>query len=123
MHKNAMGAHMASVAAQKQGKFWEFHDRLFEEQKQLNLEAYRRHASELGLDVAQFERDLADLENQRRIDADKAEAKSLGITGTPGFFVNGRFLRGAKPFEDFATLINAELARQNIPLPPEAPTG
>ena len=123
MHKNAMGAHMASVAAQKQGKFWEFHDRLFEKQKQLNLEAYKRYAPELGLDVAQFERDLADLENKKRIDADKAEATSLGITGTPGFFVNGRFLRGAKPFEEFAKLINAELTRQNIPLPPEAPTG
>ena len=49
-----------------------------------------------------------------------AEARSLQVTGTPGFFVNGRFLRRAKPFEEFATLINAELARLNLPVPEEA---
>jgi protein-disulfide isomerase len=123
MHKNAMGAHMASMAAAKQGKFWEFHDKLFANQQQLNLEAYKRHARELKLDVARFEKDLADLENQKPIDADKSEAQSLGITGTPGFFVNGRYLSGAKPFEEFAKAINAELTRLNLPLPPEAPTG
>ena len=123
MHKNAMGAHLAAVAAEKQGKFWEFHDKLFANQKELTLDAYKRHARELKLDVARFEKDLADLELKKRIDADKAEAQSLGVTGTPGFFVNGRFLNGAKPFEEFAKLINAELARLNLPVPPGAPTG
>ena len=123
MHKNAMGAHLASVAAEKQGKFWEFHDKLFANQQQLNLDAYKRYARELKLDVARFEKDLADLENKKAIDADKAEATALGITGTPGFFVNGRFLSGAKPFEEFATAINAELTRLKLPLPPEVPAG
>jgi len=49
-----------------------------------------------------------------------AEANSLGVTGTPAFFINGRFLSGARPFNDFAQLINAELQRLNIPLPPAA---
>ena len=120
MHKSAMSAHLAAVAAEKQGKFWEFHDKLFANQQQLNLDAYKRHARELGLDVARFEKDLADLELKKRIDADKAEATSLGVTGTPGFFVNGRFLNGAKPFEEFAKVINAELTRLNIPIPPGA---
>ena len=123
MHKNAMGAHLAAVAAEKQGKFWEFHDKLFANQQQLNLDAYKRHARELKLDVARFEKDLADLELKKRIDADKAEATSLGVTGTPGFFVNGRFLSGAKPFEEFAKVINAELGRLNVPVPAGAPTG
>jgi protein-disulfide isomerase len=123
MHKSAMGAHLASVAAEKQGKFWEFHDKLFANQKQLNLDAYKRYARELKLDVARFEKDLADLENKKRIDADKAEATSMGITGTPGFFVNGRYLSGAKPFEEFATAINAELGRLNLPVPAGAPAG
>jgi len=123
MHKNAMGAHLASMAAEKQGKFWEFHDKLFANQQQLTLDAYKRHARDLGLDMARFEKDLADPELKKRIDADKAEAQSLGVTGTPGFFVNGRFLNGAKPFEEFAKLINAELARLNLPVPPGAPTG
>jgi protein-disulfide isomerase len=123
MHKNAMGAHLAAVAAEKQGKFWEFHDKLFANQQQLNLDAYKRYARELKLDVARFDKDLADLENKKKIDADKAEATALGITGTPGFFVNGRFLSGAKPFEEFAKAINAELGRLNLPVPPGAPTG
>ena len=121
MHKNAMSAHLAAAAADRQGKFWEFHDKLFANQQQLNLDAYKRHARELGLDVARFEKDLADLELKKRIDADKAEATSLGVTGTPGFFVNGRFLSGAKPFEEFAKAINAELGRLNLPVPAGAP--
>jgi protein-disulfide isomerase len=123
MHKNAMSAHLAAMAADRQGKFWEFHDKLFANQQQLNLDAYKRHARDLKLDVARFEKDLADLELKKRIDADKAEATSLGVTGTPGFFVNGRFLSGAKPFEEFAKVINAELGRLNVPVPAGAPTG
>jgi len=123
MHKSAMGAHLASVAAEKQGKFWEFHDKLFANQKRLNLDAYKRYARELKLDVARFERDLADLENKKKIDADKAEATAMGVTGTPGFFVNGRYLSGAKPFEEFAKTINAELGRLKLPVPAGAPAG
>lgn len=122
MHKNAMGAHLASVAAEKQGKFWEFHDKLFANQKELTLDAYERYARELKLDVARFEKDLADLENKKKVDADKAEAAAMGVTGTPGFFVNGRYLNGAKPYEEFAKLINAELGRLNVPLPAGVPT-
>ena len=116
-----MGAHLAAAAAEKQGKFWEFHDKLFASQQELNPDACKRYARELGLDVARFEKDLADPELRKKVDADKAEARSLGLTGTPGFFVNGRFLGGARPFEDFSTLINAELARLNVPVPPGAP--
>jgi protein-disulfide isomerase len=121
MHKNAMGAHLAAVAAERQGKFWEFHDKLFANQQQLNLDNYKRYARELKLDTARFEKDLADLESKKPIDADKAEAQSLGVTGTPAFFVNGRYLSGAKPFEEFAKAINAELNRLNVPVPAGAP--
>jgi protein-disulfide isomerase len=121
MHKNAMGAHLAAVAAGKQGKFWEFHDRLFANQEQLNLDAYKKYARELGLDVTVFEKDLADLEVKKAVEDDKAEARSLGVGGTPGFFVNGRFLSGAQPFEAFAKAIDAELTRLNVPVPPGAP--
>jgi protein-disulfide isomerase len=123
MHKNAMGAHVAAVAAENQGRFWQFHDKVFANQSQLNLDAYKQYARELKLDVPRFEKDLADLKNRKQIDEDKAEAEGLGITGTPGFFVNGRFLNGAKPFEDFAKLINAELTRRNLPIPAGAPAG
>ena len=120
MHKDAPAAHAASVAAHKQGKFWEFHDKLFANQRQLKPDNLKQYAQELGLDMERFDKDMLDLANKKSIDADKAEAASMGVTGTPGFFVNGRFLSGAKPFEDFAKLINAELSRLGIPLPPEA---
>ena len=108
------------MAAAKQGKFWEFHDKLFANQKQIKMDNLKQYAQELGLDMATFDKDLQDAGNKKLIDADKAEAASMGVTGTPGFFVNGRYLRGAKPFEDFAKLINAELTRLGIPVPAEA---
>ena len=77
-----------------------------------------RQAFERGEPVIEeFEQGLLDPGPMKVVNEDKAEAASLGITGTPGFFVNGRFLRGAKPFADFAKLINAELARLNLPIP------
>ena len=116
-HKDAMGAHLAAAAAGKQGKFWEFHDKLFANQSQLKPDQFKKYAHELGLDVQQFEKDLLDPDIRRRIADDMAEAKALGVTGTPGFFVNGRFLNGAKPFEEFAKVINAELTQLKIPVP------
>jgi protein-disulfide isomerase len=122
MHKNAMGAALAAAAAAKQGKFWEFHDKIFENQQELGLDAYKRYATELGMDVARFEKDLADPDLEKAVDADKSEAQSLGVTGTPAFFVNGRFLSGAQPFDEFARVINAELTRLKLPVPPGTPT-
>jgi protein-disulfide isomerase len=123
IHPDAMGAHMAALAAERQGTFWEFHDKLLANQQQLDLEAYKRYARELKLDLARFEKDLADPENRRRIEADTAEALALGVTGTPGFFVNGRFLSGAQPFKEFAAAIDAELDRLKLPVPAAAPAG
>ena len=120
IHPDAPAAHQASVAASKQGKFWEFHDKLFSDQRNLKPDAFRKYAQELGLNMEQFEKDQVGADNQRLIDADMAEARNLGVTGTPGFFVNGRFLSGAKPFAEFANVINAELARLNLPVPPGA---
>lgn len=122
-HKDAMGAHLAAVAAGKQGKFWEFHDKLFANQQQLNLEAYKAYARELKLDLPRFEKDLEDPDARKSVEADRAEARSLGVSGTPGFFVNGRFLSGAQPLAAFAKVINAELTRLNVAPPPGAPAG
>jgi protein-disulfide isomerase len=117
LHPDAPAAHLASVAAQKQGKFWEFHDRLFTNQRNLKMDAFLQYARELGLDMERFQSDLTDLANKAPVDADTREARSMGLTGTPAFFVNGRFLRGAQPFSEFARVIDAELERLNRPLP------
>ena len=119
IHKFAMGAALASEAARSQGKFWEFHDKLFADQQKLDVPDLKQYAKELGLDMARFEKDLVDLAKKKRVDDDMAEARSLGVTGTPGFFVNGHFLNGAKPFDEFARVIDAELTRLNLPIPPK----
>jgi protein-disulfide isomerase len=119
-HAKAPLAHLASQAAAEQGKFWDFHDKIFGDQKNLEKDAYLRYAKELGLDVKKFEDALNTSRGKAVIDADKAEAQSLGVTGTPAFFVNGKFLSGAKPFAEFANVINAELTRLKIPIPAEA---
>src|SRR5262245_65571831 len=100
IHKDAMGAHLAAAAAGKQGKFWEFHDRLFANQSQLKPEQFKKYARELGLDVQQFEKDLLDTDIRRRIAEEMAEDKSLGVTGMLGFFVNGRFMSCGNTTDD-----------------------
>lgn len=120
MHQFAKPAAIAAEAASRQGKFWEFHDKLFANQKKLALQDLKQYAKDVGLDTVRFEKDLAEPTMKKRMEDDMAEARALGITGTPAFFVNGRFLNGAKPFQEFVTVINAELKRLNLPIPPTA---
>ena len=111
MHPNAPDAHAAAEAAHRQGKFWEMHDRIFGNQQEMSPQKYADYAREMGLDVERFDRDRASPDVKERIEADKRVADGLGVSGTPAFFVNGRFLSGAQPFESFKELIDAELGR------------
>ena len=111
IHPKAPAAHAAAWAAHQQGKFWEMHDKIFENQRDLSEEAYTRYAAELGLDMERFEKDLASDAARQAVAADVAEAGTLGVTGTPGFFINGRFLSGAQPFASFKAMIDEELGR------------
>ena len=86
------------------------HDKIFEKQREMSPEKYLEYAAELELDVEQFKRDVKSPDVKKRIDADTAEAAKLGNTGTPGFYINGKFLSGAKPFPAFKEVIDAELA-------------
>jgi protein-disulfide isomerase len=117
VHKNARDAALAAEVARKQGKFWEFHDRLFANQEKLGLEDLKAHAKDLELDMTRFEADLQKAEDKKRIDADVAEAATLGISGTPGFFVNGRFVYGAQPYETFAKIIDEEIEKATAKSP------
>ncbi len=110
MHTQGKPAARAALAAARQGKFWAMHDKLFE-QAELGDASYGPLAEELGLDRAQFDRDMLDPLLDARIAEDIAAAERFGVSGTPTFFVNGRILSGAQPIEAFDHLITAELER------------
>jgi protein-disulfide isomerase len=112
MHTKAPAAHAAAEAAFRQGKFWEMYDLLFADQKNLEPEQFEKYATQLGLDLGRFKADYVSAEVRARIDADQHEGAALGITGAPGFFVNGRFVYGAQPYEVFKQLVDEELAQK-----------
>ena len=109
-HPNAMPAAEAAMAAHEQGKFWEMHDKLFEKQQSLSTEVYDQIAKEIGLDLNKFHASIESHRNQAVIQADMAAGSAIGASGTPTFFINGRKLVGAMPFESFKQVIDAELA-------------
>ncbi len=111
MHTKAQAAHEAAEAAHQQGKFWEMHDKIFGNQRGMSEATYLEYAKEIGLDLDRYQKDLKSSTVQQRIAADTTQASELGVTGTPAFFVNGRFLSGAQPFASFKRVIDEELAK------------
>lgn len=110
-HPNAQKAGEASMCAHDQGKFWEMHDVLFENQKALDVQSLKNHAKGLGLDTAAFDSCLDSGKHAATVRADMAAGEAAGVSGTPAFFVNGVPLSGAVPFEQFKTVIDDELAQ------------
>jgi protein-disulfide isomerase len=117
IHPNSRNAAEAAACADAQGRFWDFHDRLFANQRALAPEDLQRYAKEIGLDTAAFDQCVKDRKSRARVDGDLAAASEAASNagkrglGTPAFFVNGILISGAKPAEDFYRLIDAELAR------------
>jgi predicted DsbA family dithiol-disulfide isomerase len=108
-HPNARAAARATVAAGKQGKFWEMHDRLFDNQDALDPASLSRHARELGLDMERFRKDMGSEETEARIEADRALGRRAGIRGTPSIFINGRLYEGG--LRSLPAYIEEELLR------------
>lgn len=115
-HKNALPAAEAAYAAHEQGKFWEFHDKLFANQRALTRENFEKWAQELGLDMAKFKASLDSGKHKAQIQKEQALYTSRGARGTPGFFINGRLLSGAQPFDAFKRAIDEELKRADAEL-------
>ncbi|OJH34083.1 thioredoxin [Cystobacter ferrugineus] len=112
MHPNAKPAAEAALAAHEQGKFWEYHDKLFANQRALDRASLEKYAQELGLDVARFKAALDSGKFTAQVTADMAEASRVGVTGTPSFFINGRSLVGAQPIDAFKRVIDEELKKK-----------
>lgn len=109
LHPNAPKAAEAARCAGEQGKFWEYHDLLFDSQNQTTTADFKRFAEQLKLDPKGFGQCLDTGKHQAAVDADVQDGARLGITGTPTFFINGRILVGAQPLENFKKVIEAEL--------------
>jgi len=110
MHPNARPASEAAACANAQGKFWEYHKKLFDNQTALGKDKLKAYAQELGLDRAKFDKCLDSSEFKAKVDQDVEAASKVGVSGTPAFFINGRMLSGAQPFEKFKEVIDEELA-------------
>ncbi len=110
IHSNAQKAAEAAECADDQGQFWAYHDTLFQNQQALDIDSLKGYAQQLGLDTGAFNECLDSGQYASEIQNDLAQGQSYGVTGTPTFFINGRLLRGAKPFSDFEAMIEEELA-------------
>jgi len=109
-HDQAPKAGEAVACAGEQGKFWEMHDRLWESAGQLQPADLKEHAAAVGLDAGAFAQCLDSSRNAAVVERDTEAGARLGVSGTPAFFINGRPLTGAQPFEAFAQVIEEELA-------------
>ena len=109
-HKSAMPAAIAALAAEKQGKFWEFHDLLFKDYNRLNEQKVNEIAQKLKLDIKKFEKDRKDPRIIELIRRDILEGNQAGVRGTPTIFINGRLLRNRSP-AGFQELIEKALKK------------
>jgi protein-disulfide isomerase len=115
IHPRARGAARAAICAEKQDKFWPYHDLLFQNSRALGEEELRSYAGTLGLDLTAFDACLASPELDARIAADVAEARAAGVSGTPAFVLNGVLLRGLRRVDDLSARIDRELAATATP--------
>ncbi|MBM7117499.1 DsbA family protein [Archangium primigenium] len=111
-HANAKPAALAALAANEQGKFWEYHDKLFANQRALDRASLEKYAQELGLNMGQFKAAMDSNKFEAQLNADMAEATRVGVNGTPSFFINGRSLVGAQPVDAFKRVIDEELKKK-----------
>lgn len=109
-HKRALPAALAAMAAGEQGKFWPYHDLLWE-RKKFEDPDLEKMAVDLGLDIAKWKADKDSAKMKAFVDKQDKACAAAGSSGTPGFFVNGRYMSGALPFEDFKPIIEEELKK------------
>lgn len=126
-HTHGELAARAAAAAMNQGKFWEMHHMLFENQERLEQADIERYAKQLGLDQAKFRVDLTSKETTERIEKDKAQADQLGLDGTPMLFINGRKVNLEmlnNPYDDLEEWVKLDIelaGKTPKPAPPKTP--
>lgn len=109
IHRFALKAAVASMAADAQGKFWPFHDRLFANSNQLSDEKILAIAKDVGLDIEQFKKDMSTPALLAAVQKDMQQGRKLEVRGTPTVFINGRLLKD-RSLANFRAVIEKELA-------------
>ena len=112
VHPHALKAAEASLCASEQNRFWEFHDALFANQRDLTVEALKRRAADLKLDTVKFNSCLDSGNQAAVVSKDVAAGHQAGVEGTPTVFINGRMIYGTQAYPDFKEVIDAELQRK-----------
>lgn len=117
-HANAQKAAEASECANDQGKFWDYHDKLFATQSDWEgknnddaIQAFTDLANQIGIDGSIFNSCVISVKHTGDVNADSSAGQSIGVSGTPSFFINGQIVSGAQPFDTFKTIIDQELAK------------
>ncbi len=111
IHQNALNAAKASVAASKQGKFWEMHDELFKISKNLSMDEIRKKAEEIGLNMKKFDADFAATETEKAVRDDLAAGRVADVSGTPTMFINGKRVIN-RSLEGMKAMIDEELKQK-----------
>ena len=111
-HAAAKPAAEASECAKEQGKFWPFHDRLFANTSKLSDADLKAHAAAVGVDTATFNACFDSHKYRSVVETDARDGDAVGVNGTPAFYINGRMISGAQPFEVFKKLTDDELQRK-----------
>jgi protein-disulfide isomerase len=112
IHPQAFKAGEAGHCAAEQGKFWEYHDRLFSNQQALQPADLKKHAADLGMDSAKFDACLDSSKYGDRVREGVAQGSRLGVNSTPTMYINGRLVSGAQPYDVIAAVIDEELSRR-----------
>jgi protein-disulfide isomerase len=112
IHENALSAALAAECAGEQGKFWEFADKLFENNSQLGEKLYSKLASEFNLDAKQFSQCLASQKYLEKIKADYQAGIKAGVRGTPTSFINGKMISGVVPYESLEGLVKQMISQK-----------
>ena len=112
MHPNAQPASRAALAAQRQGKYWEMHDKLFANQHALQPDNFKQYAQELGLDVAKFEQDMASPDVQQQITDDMQLGRQSAVNGTPTLFLAGKRVQN-RSFDGLKQMIDEALQKKS----------
>ncbi len=113
-HKYAKNAALAALAAQRQGKFWGMHDRIFANYSKVNNVMINQFAKELGLDTKQFDQDRLDKKLADIVNRDISEGKRAGVRGTPTVYINGKSLK-QRSLSGFRRVIDQELRKPKNP--------